>query len=181
MKKVLFDLLRLITCALEKSGGCTSTAQVESLSSEVFSRDSTIGTSVTSVHDDADDTYYHVNLRYKTCTCNMFQEWEIPCKHAIAVCKRRNLDPLVLVGNNWKLENYRKMYNEMGNLASIKLSEYDSNREMKPPKHGPFTTVFDKKTEKDVEVCLCKMCGKKNIHKTPGPPSNARIKSNIDL
>ena len=61
---------------------------------------------ITSVHDDADDTHYHVNLRYKTCTCNMFQEWEIPCKHAIAVCKRRNLDPLVLVGNNWKLEMY---------------------------------------------------------------------------
>ena len=166
---------------LEKSGGCTSTAQVESLSSEVFSRDSTIGTSVNSVHDDAEDTYYHVNLRYKTCTCNMFQEWEIPCKHAIALCKRRNLDPLVLVGNNWKLENYCKMYHEMGNLTCIKLSGYELDPKIKQPKHGPYGTVFDKKTEKEIEVCLCKMCGKKNIHKTPGPPRNARIISKIGL
>ena len=36
-------------------------------------------------------------------------------------------------------------------------------------------------TEKDIEVCLCKMCGKKNIHKTPGPPRNARIISKIGL
>ena len=153
----------------------------QSLSSEAFSRDSTIGTSVTSVHDNADDTYYLVNLRYRTCTCNMFQEWKIPCKHAIAVCKRRNLDPLVLVGKNWKMENYHNMYDEMGNLKCIKLSGYELDPEIKPPKHGPYTTIFDKKTGKDIEVCLCKMCGKKNIHKTPGPPRNARIKSKIDL
>jgi hypothetical protein len=65
---------RLEKSGLEKSGGCTSTAQVESLSSETFSRDSTTGTSVTSVHDNEDDTYYLVNLTYKTCTRNMFQE-----------------------------------------------------------------------------------------------------------
>ena len=65
-------------------------SQVESLSSEAFSRDLTSGTEVMSVHDNADDTYYIVNLGYKMCKCNMFQEWKIPCKHAIAVCKRRN-------------------------------------------------------------------------------------------
>ena len=87
----------------------------------------------------------------------MFQEWEIPCKHAIAVCKRRNLDPLVLIGNNWKLENYRKMYNEMGNLTCIKLSGYELDPEIKPPKQGPCEIIFDKQTEKEIEVCLCTM------------------------
>ena len=91
----------------------------------------------------------------------MFQEWEIPCKHAISVCKRRNLDPLVLIGNNWKLENYRKMYHQIGYFKRIKLSGYEFDPKIKQPKHGPYGTVFDKKTEKEIEFCLYKCVAKK--------------------
>ena len=69
----------------------------------------------------------------------------------------------------------------MGNLTCIKLSGYELDPEIKPPKHRPYEIIFDKQTEKDIEVCLCTMCGKKNIHKTPGPPRNARIKRKIGL
>ena len=73
------------------------------------------------------------------------------------------MDPLVLVGNNWKLENYRKMYNEMGNLTCIKLSGYELDPEIKPPEHGPYEIICDEETEKEIEVCLRKICGKKKV------------------
>ena len=37
-----------------------------------------------------------------------------------------------------------------------------------------------KKLEKKAKFVLAKCVAKKNIYKTPGPPCNARIKSNID-
>ena len=55
------------------------------------------------------------------------------------------------------------------------------NPELKPPPHGPYRTVVDKKTGKEKTVCLCTMCGKKNIHKQPGPAQHTRIRSSTDL
>ena len=55
------------------------------------------------------------------------------------------------------------------------------NPELKPPPHGPYRTVVDKKTGKEKTVCLCTMCGKKNIHKQPSPAQHTRIISRTDL
>ena len=57
----------------------------------------------------------------------------------------------------------------------------DLNTELKGVKHGPYETVVDTETGKEKQVCVCHMCGKKSIHKPPGPAPNKRIKSNTDL
>ena len=36
----------------------------------------------------------------------MWQEWGLPCKHAVAVLKRRNLDLYKFSHDNWRLEKY---------------------------------------------------------------------------
>ena len=56
------------------------------------------------------------------------------------------------------VENYRKMYHEMVNLKCIKLSGYDLDPEIKPPKHGPYTTVFDKKRLKKTLKFVSEKC-----------------------
>ena len=81
---------------------------------------------------------------------HLWQEFLIPCKHAIALMKRRNLE--------------------------IELDET-----IKPQMHGPFEKKFDSTSEKEIEVCLCKFCGKKSIHTVRGPPKNARVQSSTDL
>ena len=72
----------------------------------------------------------------------------------------------------------------MGSEMSTTLldsNHYELDPEIKPPEHGPYEIICDEETEKEIEVCLRKICGKKNIHKTPGPPPNAKIKSKIHL
>ena len=61
------------------------------------------------------------------------------------------------------------------------FAPYHLNGNIKPPLHGPFEEIIDKETGKSTIVCLCQMCGKKNLHKIPGPPQNARLKRNTDL
>ena len=166
---------------ISNSTRCTSTAQLESLTAEAFARNPEIGTGICSVHDDEEDTYYSVNLRYRTCTCNMWQEFQIPCKHAIALMKRRKLNPARFTHENWTLERYKEMFEVMGELRCVKYAPYELDETIKPPKHGPFEKIFDSTSEKEIEVCLCEFCGKKSIHKVRGPPKNARVRSSTDL
>ena len=95
--------------------------------------------------------------------------------------KRQNLDPYRFCHENWRLEKYEEMFEMMGALITVKQSGYDYNTPLKGPKHGPYETVFNKTTGKEMQVCLCEMCGKKNIHKPPGPAPNKRFKSNTDI
>ncbi len=82
---------------------------------------------------------------------------------------------------NWTLKRYKEMFEVMGELRCIKYAPYELDETIKPPRHGPFEKIFDSTSEKEIEVCLCKFCGKKSIHKVRGPPKNARIKSSTDL
>ena len=79
----------IIKARIKKSINCQSTSTLETLSTTAYSRNPNTGTEVCSVHDEGEATYYDVNLRYKFCSCNMWQEWGLPCKHAVAVLKRR--------------------------------------------------------------------------------------------
>ena len=158
---------KIIKKRVEKSTNCQSTSLLESLSTTAYSRNPETGTQVCSVHDEGENTYYEVNLRYGFCSCNMWQEWRIPCKHAVAVLKRQNLDPYKFCHENWRLENYKEMFEEMGALITVKHSGYELNTELKGVKHGPYETVVDKETGKERQVCLCDMCGKKSNSNLP--------------
>ena len=171
----------IIKARIEKSINCQSTSTLETLSTTAYSRNPNTGTEVCSVHDGGENTYYEVNLRYKFCSCNMWQEWGLPCKHAVAVLKRRNLDLYKFSHDNWRLEKHKEMFEMMGALITVKESGYELNPNLKPPKHGPYETVVDKKSGKEKIVCMCIMCGKKNIHKQPGPAQHTRIRSSTDL
>jgi hypothetical protein len=59
--------------------------------------------------------------------------------HAVAVLKRQNLDPHGFDHKHWR----RKA---MGELIIVKESEL--NPELKPPKHGPYEKVVDKRQGK---------------------------------
>ena len=69
----------------------------------------------------------------------------------------------------------------MGVLSTVKEYGYESDPNLKGPKHGPYETILDKTTGKEKTICLCTMCGKKNIHKQPGPAQHTRIRSSTDL
>ena len=111
----------------------------------------------------------------------MWQELDIPCKHAVAVLKQQKQDPYKFWHDNWRQEKYQEMFETMGELITVKESGYELNPELKPPQHGPYGTVVDKKAGKEKTVCLCTMCGKKNIHKQPSPAQHTRIISRTDL
>ena len=55
------------------------------------------------------------------------------------------------------------MHHEMANLKCIQLSGYKLDPEIKPPKHGPYTTVFDKKKLKKTLKFVSVKCVAKKI------------------
>ena len=52
-----------------------------------------------------------------------------------------------------------------GSIETKEIGDYgyESDPNLKGPKHGPYETILDKTTGKEKTVCLCTMCGKKNI------------------
>ena len=169
----------IITQRLEAAERCTSTTQVESLAAAAFARDPTRGAEIQTVYDTDENSYHcvNVNLRYKTCSCNMWQEHEIPCKHACTLYLRRHEDPRDHVAPRYKLQTYRLMFQVMDlqpPVTQAQLIARGRNESIKEPAHGEETTIFDKKTQRDITVCLCQFCGKKNVHKKPGPGQTAR-------
>jgi len=52
----------------------------------------------------------------------MWQELDIPCKHAVAVLKQRNQDPYKFCHDNWRQEKYQEMFETMGELIIVKES-----------------------------------------------------------
>ena len=102
----------------------------------------------------------------------MWQEWGLPCKHAVAVLKRRNLDLYKFSHDNWRLEKHKEMFEMMGALITVKESGYELNPNLKPPKHGPYETVVDKTTGKEKIVCVCIMCTQEAVR--PKVPQHAQ-------
>ena len=76
----------------------------------------------------------------------MWQEWDIPCKHAVALLKRRNISPFEFCGDMWGREKYQEMFENMGELIIVKESGYNLNPEFKPPIHGSYETIADPTT-----------------------------------
>ena len=58
----------------------------------------------------SDGTSHIVNLEENTCTCGEFQEFLIPCCHAVAICLWQSLDPYIYVHEWYSLEYYRQTY-----------------------------------------------------------------------
>jgi hypothetical protein len=54
------------------------------------------------------------------------------------------------------------MFRDLGALDEINLFELSKDDDLiRPPTHGPYGSVVDKKTGKTHTVCLCTFCGKK--------------------
>lgn len=53
---------------------------------------------------------YVVDLKETTCSCGEFQEFLIPCQHAIAVCIWQGIDPYDYLHKWFSLEYYRAAY-----------------------------------------------------------------------
>ena len=51
-----------------------------------------------------------VNLAQRTCTCQDFQEYEMPCRHAQQVIHDRGLDVEDYISNFYTLDEYRRTY-----------------------------------------------------------------------
>ena len=170
---------KIILKRLEAAKKCTSTTQRESLATSAFARAPTGGAEVCSVHDSGENTYYKVNLRHQTCTCCMWQEHGIPCKHACAVLLRRNQDPRDSCAQRYTLDTYRLMFQAMDPRQPVTRAQLFAhgarNLTIKAPAHGPYGTIVDKKTNQEIAVCLCTFCGKKNIIKKPGPGKTKRL------
>jgi predicted nucleic acid-binding Zn finger protein len=55
-------------------------------------------------------TTHIVNLRQRSCTCGEFQEHQLPCRHAIAVCLAQAHDPYDYVHTYYSVDFYSKTY-----------------------------------------------------------------------
>ncbi|XP_062085757.1 uncharacterized protein LOC133791865 [Humulus lupulus] len=61
---------------------------------------------------DEKGTNFTVNIHNRTCTCNRFQEDEMPCGHAVAVIAKRNLGVYDYCAKFYKTETLKAMYEE---------------------------------------------------------------------
>lgn len=48
-----------------------------------------------------------IDLKEKSCSCGEFQEYLIPCRHAVAVCLWQTEDPYKYVDEWYSIEYYR--------------------------------------------------------------------------
>ena len=51
-----------------------------------------------------------IDLKEKSCSCGEFQEYLIPCRHAVAVCLWQTEDPYKYVDEWYSIEYYRRTY-----------------------------------------------------------------------
>ncbi|KAA0061902.1 Ulp1-like peptidase [Cucumis melo var. makuwa] len=79
-----------------------------------------------------------VNLQTKECTCKEFQAEQLPCSHAIAAARDRNINVYSLCANYYTNECLLAAYEEVvypvGNQSDWKTSEYYVHMTVLPPK-----------------------------------------------
>ncbi|XP_062103045.1 uncharacterized protein LOC133814043 [Humulus lupulus] len=63
------------------------------------------------VHDEKGINFI-VNIQNRRCTCNRFQEYEMPCGHAVAVIAKRNLGVWDYCTKFYKTEMLKALYQE---------------------------------------------------------------------
>ncbi|XP_062118536.1 uncharacterized protein LOC133832174 [Humulus lupulus] len=61
---------------------------------------------------DENEINFTVNIHNRTCTCNKFQEDEMPCGHAVAVIAKRNLRVYDYCAKFYKTETLKALYQE---------------------------------------------------------------------
>ncbi|XP_062108942.1 uncharacterized protein LOC133819656 [Humulus lupulus] len=61
---------------------------------------------------DQKEINFTVNLHNRTCTCNVFQEDEMPCGHAVVVIATRNLRVYDYCAKFYKTETLKALYQE---------------------------------------------------------------------
>lgn len=72
-----------------------------------------------------------VDLSNNTCTCRKWQDYHIPCRHAIRVIQHFNKgDPKDLINKRWSVEAYRETY-ELS-LRPVLLHELEPDSKTKP-------------------------------------------------
>ncbi|XP_062103576.1 uncharacterized protein LOC133814659 [Humulus lupulus] len=55
---------------------------------------------------------FTVNIHNRTCTCNRFQEDEMPCGHAVVVIAKRNLSVYDYCAKFYRTETLKALYQE---------------------------------------------------------------------
>ncbi|KAG7586993.1 Transposase MuDR plant [Arabidopsis thaliana x Arabidopsis arenosa] len=123
--------------------------------------------------NDGNGIVFTVDLEKKTCTCRVFDVLLVPCSHALAARKVRNLDIYTLVGECYFVEPWRKKYErvvmpvpkERDSDVPEEIQEVDMNppktrrgggrpRKVRIPSQGERHGVKTKRVTK------CGRCGK---------------------
>lgn len=56
---------------------------------------------------------YYVDLERKTCTCCLFQKVGIPCCHALALARLKNISVSSLISSDYKVCQFTQAYAEL--------------------------------------------------------------------
>lgn len=59
---------------------------------------------------DKEGRSFHVDIEWKTCSCNEFQALKIPCTHAVAAANRNKISVASLVSDCYSLTTYKATY-----------------------------------------------------------------------
>jgi hypothetical protein len=104
-----------------------------------------------------------VDLNKKMCTCGEFQDRQMPCKHALALCKEQYLEREDYVSKIYSMNAYRKTYGLP--LPSIMADNLPKDEACQaPPKlraiGRPRTARIRSKT--GAKIYFCSICGSRN-------------------
>lgn len=74
-----------------------------------------------------------VNLKLRQCTCLSFQDFEIPCRHAIAMACEYRLEPEDYVSDVYRLHTYRSTYQQTVTPIQARTDELSSDSDCGAP------------------------------------------------
>ena len=82
------------------------TANIFHRSNEIFE----VTTAPHGFHMDKGNNIQIVKLKERTCTCNKWQSFGIPCSHVLAVCARARIDSWQFVDKHYRMDVYACCY-----------------------------------------------------------------------
>ena len=105
-----------------------------------------------------------MDLTKKICTCLEFQELEIPCRHAVAVCRESGLEPEMFVSKIYSVKEYRETYrlamHPVDQKAATQAACYAPRH---VPQHGRPPKRRLRRKNKNTQARHCSYCGS-NAH-----------------
>jgi hypothetical protein len=104
-----------------------------------------------------------VQLGEGKCTCLEFQDYEMPCRHAIAVCIHTGQEPEDFISRYYKMDVYRKTYELSMHLIQIQELQADDSclaPAIRPQKGRPRKKRLRKKVlgSKGKRKMHCSLC-----------------------